>query len=673
MSGYPLAQGSYYGVDYGARGREGTPPAERPSGFTPPNPGADAPVDYPPNDLSFYANIPVPTSYMCLGSEGDFFGGYDYRAQAGIVHIANHHISPGKKQWTWGNHDFGYAWDRNLTDPDEQGEFSPYIEIMAGVYTDNQPDFSFLQPGETKTWSQYWYPIQRIGPARAANLAAAISLRARGGAGRTVVRLGVGVTAEQPGAIISVTAKKKTLARFERVLSPGKPLVEEFVVPKGIAKTQLRVVVAAKSGRELVSYSPKPRLTGQTPSPATEPPAPAQIASADELYLTGLHLEQYRHATRSPVLYWREALRRDPLDSRCNNAMGLWRLRRGEFAQAEGHFRDAIQRLTRRNPNPYDGEAYYNLGLCLRYLGRDGDAYAALYKATWNQAWAGAGYHALAEIDCLREDWTAGLEHLNRSLRLDGDHLRARNLKAIVLRRLGEIGKADLLLGETLELDPLDIWARHLVGHTLKCDLQGRLDLAHDYARAGFYAEAIELLKSASVKPRVLPDQSWGAMPLVAYTVGWLWAKAGDSRAASRAFKSAAALAPDYCFPSRLEEIEILNAAMRANPEDARAPYYLGNLLYDRRRHEEAIKLWERAARLDPAFSIVWRNLGLGYFNIRRQPAKARRAYGKAFRASPDDARLLLRARPTLETAGRTAGETVERIGEASGPGGEPR
>ena len=401
------------------------------------------------------------------------------------------------------------------------------------------------------------------------------------------------------------------------------------------------MVVAAKSGRELVSYSPKPRLTGQTPSPATEPPAPAQIASADELYLTGLHLEQYRHATRSPVLYWREALRRDPLDSRCNNAMGLWRLRRGEFAQAEGHFRDAIQRLTRRNPNPYDGEAYYNLGLCLRYLGRDGDAYAALYKATWNQAWAGAGYHALAEINCLREDWTAGLEHLNRSLRLDGDHLRARNLKAIVLRRLGEIGKADLLLGETLELDPLDIWARHLVGHTLKCDLQGRLDLAHDYARAGFYAEAIELLKSASVKPRVLPDQSWGAMPLVAYTVGWLWAKAGDSRAASRAFKSAAALAPDYCFPSRLEEIEILNAAMRANPEDARAPYYLGNLLYDRRRHEEAIKLWERAARLDPAFSIVWRNLGLGYFNIRRQPAKARRAYGKAFRASPDDARLL--------------------------------
>ena len=132
--------------------------------------------NYAPNDLSFYANIPVPTSYMCMGSQEDFFGGYDHAAQAGIVHIANHHISPGKKQWTWGNHEFGYAWDRNLTDADARGEFAPYIEIMAGVYTDNQPDFSFLQPGETKSWSQYWYPIQKIGPAQHANLEAAISL-----------------------------------------------------------------------------------------------------------------------------------------------------------------------------------------------------------------------------------------------------------------------------------------------------------------------------------------------------------------------------------------------------------------------------------------------------------------------------------------------------------------
>ncbi|MGA2233469.1 MAG: DUF5107 domain-containing protein, partial [Tepidisphaeraceae bacterium] len=95
MSLFPLCEGSYYGVDYGKRGREGVPANERPGKFVP------AGV-YPANDLSWYANIPVLTSYMAMGSSQDFFGGYDYKADAGVVHVANHRISPGKKQWTWG-------------------------------------------------------------------------------------------------------------------------------------------------------------------------------------------------------------------------------------------------------------------------------------------------------------------------------------------------------------------------------------------------------------------------------------------------------------------------------------------------------------------------------------------------------------------------------------------
>jgi tetratricopeptide (TPR) repeat protein len=508
---------------------------------------------------------------------------------------------------------------------------------MAGVYTDNQPDFSFLQPGETKSWSQYWYPIQKIGPAQIANLEAALSLRLAKGR----VRLGVAVTAAQARATVTVRAKGKTLARYRLDLSPARPLLKDVAMPHGVAETDLQVSVADWTGRELIAYQPKPRVQGEVPPPASEPPPPAEICSADELYLTGLHLEQYRHATRSPAAYWSEALRRDPLDARCNNAMGLWHLRRGEFAAAEAHFRKAIERLTRRNANPYDGEAYYNLGLCLRYCGRDDEAYAPFYKATWNQAWAGAGYHALAEIDSARKDWPAALEHLNCSLRFDTDNLRARDLKALVLRRLGDDAGAASLLQETLGLDRLDWWARHLRGEKPGCDLQARLDLAHDYARAGFLAEAVELLAEAAAAPGDLPDQSWGALPLVQYTLGWLETRRGKQNAALSHFRRAVRLSPDYCFPSRLEEIAILETAIKANPADARAPYYLGNLLYDRRRHEEAIALWERSARLDPGFSVVWRNLGIGYFNIEHRPAKARAAYERAFKANPKDARLL--------------------------------
>ena len=141
-------------------------------------------------DLSWYRNIPVPTSYMVTGTQGDFFGGYDHAADAGFVHWADHRISPGKKQWTWGNGEFGYAWDRELTDTD-----GPYVELMAGVYTDNQPDFSFLTPYETKTFSQFWYPVQRIGPAQAASLDGALSLDVHAGS----ARVGVAVTSAQAG------------------------------------------------------------------------------------------------------------------------------------------------------------------------------------------------------------------------------------------------------------------------------------------------------------------------------------------------------------------------------------------------------------------------------------------------------------------------------------------
>jgi tetratricopeptide (TPR) repeat protein len=645
MSEYPLAQGHYYGVDYGTRSRTGVPPTEQPAQFVPGHcrPGSTPPDQinqvpaYAPNDLSFYANIPVPTSYMCMGSREDFFGGYDYIAQAGIVHFANHHIAPGKKQWTWGNHEFGYAWDRNLTVADAQGEFPPYIEIMAGVYTDNQPDFSFLQPGETKTWSQYWYPIQKIGPAQQANLQAAINLK------RTPrhVQIGVAVTANQRDARVELTLGKRRLAQFKRDLSPACPLVETIKLPANTHPQDLRLSVCNADGGELITYQPVARPQGAVPPPATEPLMPNEIASNEELFVTGLHLEQYRHATRCPALYWREALRRDPLDSRCNLALGSWHLKRGEFAEAEKLFRQAIARLTRRNANPYDGEPYYCLGLCLRLQDRNDEAYEAFYKATWNQAWCAAGFHALAEIDCTRALWSTALEHLNHSQRFDTDNLRARNLKVMVLRQLGRGREAAEFLRATLALDPLDQWARHLTGKTNLGDLQTRLDLAHDHARAGFFSEAIGVLAIAPPRTRDLPDQSLGALPILYYTRAWLHEQLGETAAATQYWKRAAAASLDYCFPARLEEIGVLESAIHANPRDAHAPYLLGNLLYDRRRQAEAIALWETAARLEPRFSVVWRNLGIGYFNILQQPTKARAAYDRAFQAAPTDARLL--------------------------------
>jgi len=126
---YPRATNRYYGVDYGERADGADPSADR---------------------LDWYKNIPVPTSYMVVDTKCDFMGGYDHAAAAGLVHVAERRVVPGKKQWTWGTEEFGTAWERNLTDSD-----GPYVELMAGAFSDNQPDFSFLNPGETKSFTHY--------------------------------------------------------------------------------------------------------------------------------------------------------------------------------------------------------------------------------------------------------------------------------------------------------------------------------------------------------------------------------------------------------------------------------------------------------------------------------------------------------------------------------------
>ncbi len=617
MSTFPLCEGSYYGVDYAGRAWNGVPADERPAHFVPDG-------SYAANDLSWYANIPVPTSYMALECRQDFSGGYDHKRQAGVVYVANHHIAPGKKQWTWGNQEFGYAWDRNLTDSD-----GPYIELMAGAYTDNQPDFSFLAPGETKTFSQYWYPIQLIGPAHAANLDAAMSLQIGDG----LARAGLCVTRPIPDATLRLRHREENLGTVQVDLAPGRPLFHKWRLPNSVRASELQVEGEAE-GRRLISYCPAPLTETVAPEPATEPPLPGEIFSADELFITGLHLDQYRHATRPPEIYWQEALRRDPGDARSNNALGLWHLRRGEFAQSEAHFRRAIARLTRRNANPYDGEPYYNLGLTLRHQERFEEAYAAFYKSTWNFAWRAAGYLALAEDDARRGEWTKALEHLEMSLRHDTQQGNALCLRVIVLRRMGHAIEAKEALANALALDPLNAWARELDGQAVATANQLLLDVAIDYQRCGLFADAIRLLNTADL------NADDGTVPIVLYELADLCDRTGDHTGA-RNYRAQATLAkPDYCFPSRLEELVLLERAIQASEVDPRAPFYLGNLLYDRRRHAEAIEHWERSAQLDGSLATVWRNLGIAYFNVHGSTTEATEAFEKAWQCNRADARV---------------------------------
>jgi tetratricopeptide (TPR) repeat protein len=83
----------------------------------------------------------------------------------------------------------------------------------------------------------------------------------------------------------------------------------------------------------------------------------------------------------------------------------------------------------------------------------------------------------------------------------------------------------------------------------------------------------------------------------------------------------------------------VLERAMAADPSDPRAPYYLGNLLYDR-QPERAIAAWEKARALDPAFGRTHRNLAFAYARAQDDIPKAVASQEKAVALVKDEPRL---------------------------------
>lgn len=601
VSRFPIATGVYYKKDYS----EGV-------------------------DISCYKNIPVPTSYMAEKSKYDFVGGYDYGVGAGILHVADHHISPGKKQWTWGCGDFGKAWDRNLTDED-----GPYIELMTGVYTDNQPDFTWLKPFEEKAFKQYFMPYKAVGQVKNATIDAAIHLSYDGGTAKVKVY----ATGVYENANIVLTASGQIVLSETARISPA-DIYETEIAVVGVKEEELHLAVY--SGDDcLVEYQPEVPEIPKLPEPAKAAKTPEEIMTNEELYFTGQHIEQYRHATYLPDPYYLEGLKRDPGDVRINNAYGLLMMRRGSFETAENHFRKALKRLTERNPNPYNSESHYLLGLVLFYQGRDDEAYDTFYKATWSNEQQEMSYYYLAAISAKRGKFARAYEHIERALVKNSHNIKARGLKAYLLRKLGRIETAKVWMSENLALDPFDFVSCNeqvilgiadgsALNSKMRDFAENYLMTARDYAEFGAYDEAIAVLKACTKEH-----------PMLYYYAAYYADCLGRKDEAHAFLKRAEQTPPDYCFPNKLEDIAVLRFAI-TNGFKAKACYYLGNLFYDKLQWEESIALWEASAKAEPTFPTVWRNLSLAYYNRAKLVDKAKTALEKAFTLNPSDARVFL-------------------------------
>ena len=628
VSSFPIATGTYYKMDYSA--------------------GVD---------ISNYKNIFVPTSYMAVNSKYDFEGGYENDTKGGMLHVASHHFSPGKKQWTWGNGDFGRAWDRNLTDsltpgPSPTGEgsgFRPYIELMAGVYTENQPDFSWLMPYEEKQFVQYFMPYREIGIVKQASKDFIVGLTPSPSPKGEGSHVTIKILATSKQTVRIVLDGEDCEEYYNKVvtLSPEDVFVETVSIGQETLETlQLTIDRVEQSRRlPLLEWHAEPDEIRPIPDAAEAALSPQDTKTIDQLYLTGLHLEQYRHATWSALDYYEEALRRDPLDYRCNMQMGLWYLRRARFEKAEPYLQTAVKVLKRRNPNPYDGEPLFYLGLVKRFRHQWQEAYELFWKSTWNKAWADAGYYEAACISMDQERWEDALDELNRALISNSHNHQARALKAVVLRKLGLKDEALSWIQESYKIDPFNyvcMMEEHLLTASEE-PLERMVSLMHgniynfheialDYAHAGMTEEATQVLQTAI-------DRGVEKSPLTYYYLAY-WNQLSESL---DYFEQAAAVSPDYCFPNRLEDAEILGTFVQLPfVKDAHVPYFLGCLYYDKRQYDVAIENWELSAELDPTFPTVWRNLALARFNKQDRQEEALEYMEKAFHLDETDSRVLM-------------------------------
>lgn len=620
VSSFPIATGTYYKMDYSA--------------------GVD---------ISNYKNIKVPTSYMGVNSMYDFEGGYENDTQAGMLHVANHHVSPGKKQWTWGNGDFGQAWDRNLTDED-----GPYIELMAGVFTENQPDFTWLMPYEEKRFTQYFMPYRELGVVKEATKDLIMNIDFVDDQGNVTqentsgkVNFKLFATSKQEVRVI-LDDKEGECYNKVVTLSPEEVLDETIEVGDS-SWYNLAFTIKSLDGKNLMIWEHEDDEIRPIPDPAEAALLPEQIKTNDQLYLTGLHLEQYRHATYNPVDYYEEALRRDPMDYRCNNALGLWYIRKCRFDKAEKYLRRAVKVLMKRNPNPYDGEPIYNLGLVLKYQGNIWESYDMFYKSTWNGAWQDAGFFECAQISVMQHRMDDASEEIENSLIRNTHNHKARALKAAILRLTDKKDEAVAWCEESLKIDQFNYGC--LFELFLSTDDKKYLDkmvemmhgmpnnydeLALDYAGAGLYGEALKVLQAAIDNKAVTP--------MTYYYLGWVLRRkdTDDWEIAESAYGQASKYPSDYCFPNRPEAVLALKDAMRMNGKDAKAPYYLGCLYYDKRQYDVAMEVWRESAEIDSKFPTVWRNLALGLFNKEYKGEEAVKCMEKAFLLDTADARILM-------------------------------
>ena len=582
-------------------------------------------------DLSWLKNYEIYASVFAVGCDYDFFGSYHVDLDRGCVQVANHHVLPGKKAWTWGTWDFGLVSQENLTDDD-----GPYIEVQSGPLP-TQSDYGMLDPRHEVAWQEWWYPVHGLGEGfeYATRDLAVQSIRSEGD-----LELRIIPTGRFPAATCRLQPEGQPAQEHPVELTPERVT---RVVCKGAADIPVQVAIATQRGRVLAQF------TTPLPIPKVEPPDPASFAekpddqlSVEQKYLKGRRYDRSTNRNQARQ-YYELALASDPGYVPALRAVAVLDLEAGLYDAAKNRLTQALNR------DSDDGLAWYFLGICHLRQGSLQEALSCGYRSARYAETRSAGRDLAGRALMCEGDYTAALSEFGRAMRAAPHDTRARDHWLLAQYAAGQ-DSVTQSAQETVTRFPTDLVPRAVLGlrdaeAAKKFAAEVRsftgeyefevLETSLVLAEVGLFEEASRIVRAALVDGVDEKERS----PLPLYYLAYYQSKQKGEDSSAELLGQTAAMQRDFVFPSRPEETEILQFALRKNPGDAQAHLHLGNLLANLGRIDEAVPHWQQAATLNPSLSIALRNLGLAAVRDDDLP-RAAEYYQRAIQARPSDQTL---------------------------------
>ena len=102
---------------------------------------------------------------------------------------------------------------------------------MAGVYTENQPDFTWLQPYEEKSFVQYFLPYRELGVVKNASRDLLMNIEPEG---EDSVRFKIFATSRQMVNVVLKNEDDKVYYNKEKTITPEELLDETVNVEGGM-------------------------------------------------------------------------------------------------------------------------------------------------------------------------------------------------------------------------------------------------------------------------------------------------------------------------------------------------------------------------------------------------------------------------------------------------------